>query len=62
MKLLLPLQVIENPVINKTVKIRLFNESSLKSLVQLYYWKGPYKFKFGKKKEDTDSVETQEEV
>ena len=35
------LKVVQNPSINKTSKIRLFNDKTLKDLSALYYWRGP---------------------
>lgn len=44
-------QIIENPNIPKTNKVRLFNEHTLNHVIKLYNWKGPMrKKKFGKRK------------
>ncbi|GJQ80006.1 hypothetical protein Trydic_g9479 [Trypoxylus dichotomus] len=52
-------QILENPLVSKTVKMRTFNTAVIKDVVQLYNWKGPVSLQKGPKKKNEDIVVTQ---
>ena len=50
--------MIQNPVISKTQKVRMFNQEALKHLGSLYHWKGVQEWKkFDQKDKKEEAVE-----
>lgn len=48
-------QVVKNPYVTKTSKIKLFNDNTLKHLARLYRWTGPVKYREGEEQGEVRS-------